>query len=71
MSQIKIQEYIISEIKVNHCAHLPKGHTIKARDEKCNIKWVKLLMGRGYSSLEAAELFMDARDVALLELAGA
>lgn len=71
MSQIKIQEFIISEIKVNHCAHLRKGQTVKARDDKSNAKWVKFMMDRGYSSIESDEIFKDARDIAVLELASA
>ncbi|QAX98057.1 hypothetical protein [Pseudomonas phage vB_PaeM_PS3] len=38
MSQIKIQEYIVAEIKVNHCAHLRKGQTIQARDDRSSEK---------------------------------
>lgn len=68
MSQIKIQEYIIAEIKVNHCAHLRKGQTIKARDERSNAKWVKLMTDRGYTSLAATEIYQQAHDMALLEL---
>lgn len=68
MSQIKIQEFIIAEIKVNHSAHLRKGQSIKARDDRSNDKWVGFLMERGYSSLEAAEVYRDAHDVAVLEL---
>ncbi|UZV40305.1 hypothetical protein [Pseudomonas phage vB-PaeM-YQ78] len=69
MSQIKIQEYIVAEIKVNHCAHLRKGQTIQARDDRSSEKWVAFMVERGYSASEAAILFKDAHDVAMLELA--
>lgn len=68
MSQIKIQGYIVTEIKVNHCNHLRKGQTIAARDAKSAKKWTEFLIERGYSATEAAQIFADAYDMAILEL---
>jgi SOS response regulatory protein OraA/RecX len=68
MSQIKIQEFIVSEIKVNHLAGLKKGQTIAARDERSKFKWAAFLCERGYSATEAATIVADAHDMAILEL---
>jgi hypothetical protein len=68
MSQIKIQDYIKEEIKVNHLAGLKKGQTIAARDERSEKNWVGKLVERGYGEQDAAVIFKDARDMAILEL---
>lgn len=71
MSQIQIQQFIVEEIKVNHCAHLRKGQTIGKRDGRSERKWTDFLVARGYSGCEAALIFGDARDMAVLELSAA
>ena len=68
MSQIKIQEFIIAEVKVNHLSHLRKGQTIKARVQRSFEKWTKFLTDRGYSEWDAEVIFNDAHDMAVLEL---
>lgn len=68
MSQIKIQEYIVQEVKINHLAGLKKGQTIAKRDEYSEQKWTRFLTERGYSKEEAVMLFKDAHDMAVLEM---
>ncbi|MFJ3465902.1 hypothetical protein [Achromobacter spanius] len=68
MSQVQIQQFIVQEIRVNHCAHFRKGQTIAKRDRKSKEKWTEFLIARGYSNEEAAVIFSDARDMAILEL---
>lgn len=68
MSQQKIQEFIVNEIKVNHLAGLKKGQTIAARDERSKFKWGAFLCERGYTGQEAEAIVKDAYDVAILEL---
>lgn len=68
MSQVKIQEYIVQEIKINHLAGLKKGQTIAARDEKSEQKWTRILIERGYTEWDAQVIFKDAHDMAILEL---
>jgi len=68
MSQIKIQEFIIQEIKINHVAGLKKGQTIAKRDARSSEKWVRVLTERGYSEQDSAVIFKDAHDMAILEL---
>jgi len=69
MSQIKIQEYIITEVKVNHCAAFKRGQTLKARDEASKARWTKFLIAHGYSATDAEIIYGDAYDMAILELA--
>lgn len=68
MSQIQIQQFIMSETKVNHLAKCKKGQTIAARDERSKAKWTRFVVERGYTQTEAATIYKDAFDMALLEL---
>ena len=68
MSQVKIQEFIISEVTVSQLACVKKGNTIKARIERCKAKWVQFMVDRGYTVANAEVVFKDAYDMAILEL---
>lgn len=68
MSIIKIQEYIVQEIKINRMTCLKKGQTIASRDDSSEEKWTRFMVDRGYSEWDAAVIFKDAHDMAILEL---